>query len=175
MALLGSQPTIQDTDVVSYSGARDDQSAICARNGSRNTYGVAWVHEATTWSLQVQVYRGTGAVGTVTRPTGCGGITIGASGELALGETFSLSVAHATGIGGFLVGSPVSVPIGPCPGCTQGANGIALVGSQLDVVVPANPALVGSVLAFQGVRYDPFAGPCLGMLAFSDTLDVAVR
>lgn len=175
VALLGSQPTIQDTDVVSYSSARDDQPAICARHGSHNTYGVAWVHEAGNWSLQGQVYRGTAATGVVTRATGCGGITLGWTGELALGETFTVSVSHATGIAGFLVGAPVSVPIGPCPGCTQGANGIALVGSLLNVAVPANTALVGSVFAFQGVRYDPALGPCLGALAFSDTLDVAVR
>ena len=175
VALLGSQPTIQDTDVVSYSSARDDQPALCARHGSHNTYGVAWVHEAGNWVLQGQVYRGTASAGVVTRATGCGGITIGWTGELALGETFVVSVAHATGIGGFLVGAPVSVPIGPCPGCTQGANGIAVVGSMLSVVVPPNPALVGSVFAFQGVRYDPTLGPCLGALAFSDTIDVAVR
>lgn len=175
VALLAGQPTIQDSDVVSYSSARDDQPAICARNGSRNTYGVAWVHEAGNWSLQGQVYRGTAATGVVTRATGCGGISIGSTGELALGEVFTVSVAHATGIGGFLVGAPVSLPIGPCPGCTQGADGIALVGSMLNVAVPTNPALVGSVFAFQGVRYDPALGPCLGALAFSDTLDVAVR
>ncbi len=176
VALVAGALTTQDVGVVSFSADLDDQPALCAANGTQNRHGLAWTHRsAGTWSQQCQLYRSAGAGGVTTRATACGGLGINWSGALALGETLQLALPNATGIGGFLVGGPVSVPIPGCQGCVVGADGIAWIGATLAIAVPANPALVGAVLAAQGVRYDPALGPCLGALAFSNTLDVVVQ
>jgi len=176
VARVGNQLVVQDTAVASLSVDRDDQPAICARTGMSNRYGIAWTHFASSaWSIQCLEYRGAAASGIVVRQTSCGGLGIAYAGALGLDETFTVTIDNQTGIGGFLVGSAVNVPIGPCPGCTQGADGITLLGSQLAVLVPSDPALVGAALSFQGVRYDPTLGPCLGILAFSNTVDAIVQ
>lgn len=130
---------------------------------------------ANAWTLQCQEYAGTGPGGVIPRTTACGGITISYSGSLALGESFSVTVNHQTGIGIVVAGGFANASIPGCSGCTLGVDGTAFTGSQLTVAVPANPALVGSVVSFQGARWDPLGGSCLNMLAFTSTLDVVVK
>jgi hypothetical protein len=176
IAWSGGQLLTQDAAVVTTALTRDEQPAMCARSGVPNAYGVAWAHsDATNWRIECQQYRGVGQPTVTTRMTACGGLGISYSGALALGETFTLTIDNQTGFGGFLVGAAVSAPIPGCSGCVLGADGLTLLGSQLQVLVPTNVALVGSMLSFQGARYDPALGPCLGALAFSNTFDVRVQ
>jgi hypothetical protein len=175
LAWVGGQLVVQDSAVVSLALDRDDQPAVCARTGAPNTYGLSWIHQAGSWSVQAQVYRGTASPSVAVRATGCGGISIGYAGQLALGETFIANIAHQSGIGLFALGTPVANALPGCGGCVQGADGLLVVGSPIAIPAPPNPSLVGIVLAVQGVRYDDTLGPCLGALAFSDTLDVKVH
>jgi hypothetical protein len=176
IALVGNQLPVQDFAIVSALGTRDDHPAVCAQTGQPNRHGVAWTNFASgNWRVQAQVYRGAAAASVLVRNTACGGLGIAHSGNLALGETFTLSIDNQTGFGGFLIGAAVTAPIPGCSGCTLGADGFTLLGSQLAIAVPGNPALVGATLSFQGARFDPALGPCLGSLAFSNTLDVVVQ
>lgn len=175
LAWVGGQLVVQNSAVVSLALDRDDQPAICARVGAPNTYGLAWIHKAGSWSVQAQLYRGTASPSVTVRATGCGGIGISHAGQLALGETLTATVAHQSGIGLFVLGTPVANALPGCGGCVQRADGLLVVGSQVAIAAPPSPSLVGIVLAIQGVRYDDTLGPCLGALAFSDTLDVKVH
>ena len=109
------------------------------------------------------------------RDIGCGPIAISTLGTPALGPTFTVNLQTAAALAGFFFGAPVSLPIGACAGCTQGANGVVLYGTSLPIAVPGNVNLVGIDLAVQGFAID-FAGlPCLDQIALSDAVDFRVR
>jgi hypothetical protein len=176
VALVGGQLVVQDTAVVSYATTADRVPSVCARRGGpRNRYSVAWVHkESSTFGVQAQHYHGVHAGGFTTRPTGCGNLTIAPLGQPALGEAFHVDLAQVTGIAGFLVGPPVSYSPPACS-CVVGADQLIVLGPQLQVPVPSNVALVGAVLACQGLQLLAVPGPCLGQFELSDTIDVTIR
>lgn len=82
-----------------------------------------------------------------------------------------------TGLLGWIVGLPVDLPIGICPGCRQGVNGSAVLGQSYSFVVPRNAAFVGLTLAFQGFQFlpTPGNGACLNQVNLSNTLDATIR
>lgn len=176
-AFVGGQLVQHDSVAPSFSLDYDGIPAICAARGfTANTYGLAWTRVTSgSHSLLAQRYQGVGAGHLAVRATGCGPITISTLGTPALGVTFTASLQTAAPLAGFFLGAPVSMPIGACPGCTQGANGVVLYGTTLPIAVPGNVNLVGIDLAVQGFAID-FAGlPCLGQIALSDTVDFRVR
>jgi hypothetical protein len=176
VAVIGGQIVSQDSATVAGAQGRDERPVVCARPGTPNGYTFAWTRATgSQWQVQCSLYRGVASASVATRATACGGLGIAHSGALALGETFTVAIDNQTGIGGFLVGLAVNAPIPGCSGCVLGADGVIVLGSQLAVLVPGNPALVGAVVSFQGARFDPALGPCLGALAFSDTLDAVVQ
>ncbi len=114
-----------------------------------------------------------GAGGVTWRATGCGGLTANGSSHAALGTSVQFNVVSSNPLVGFLAGSPVSVPLGICPGCTVGVDGPLLLGATLQFAIPMNLALLGASLSLQGVEVA--TGPCLGMIALSDTADLVLQ
>ena len=102
-------------------------------------------------------------------------MTIAATGVAAIGETFTATLGNTTGLAGFLVGAPVAYTPPGCGTCVVGADEALLLGSQLAVPVPGNPALVGVQLAIEGVQLLAGPGPCLGQFDLSNTIDVTIR
>ncbi|HLQ39147.1 MAG TPA: hypothetical protein VK348_15160, partial [Planctomycetota bacterium] len=178
LAVVGNQILVQDLDVPGGSLELEAHGSICAVHsggGGLNTYGVAWGYDsgANTFAVQARRYAGTGDGITSFRLTGCGGLNLSVTGIARLGDTIAFALTNAQGLAGFVAGAPISQPLGFCPGCTQGVSGSAVLGAQLSIPVPLNPAMVGSVIAFQG--FDFGNGPCLGQIALSNTADVEVR
>lgn len=167
-------------DFAAAASTSDDeqQPMICATRsggGAGVRYAAVWSHTvATGGHVEGGLYDGRLAGAQFAqRPTACGGLAIAYGGEPAPGSAFSVSLSGHTGIAGFLAGTPVNVPLGVCPGCTQGVVGDAWVATTMNVPVPANPALVGATIAFQA--FDVTNAACLGFLRVSDTVDVTVR
>lgn len=112
-------------------------------------------------------------LGTIaTRSTGCGGLGIAVAGLPVMGDTLTFTLAGVTGFSGFVVGAPISTPIGPCPGCTLGVNGATVSGTPYWLDLPNDPGFLDMQIAVQGFTFD--IGPCLGMLRISDTIDIRV-
>jgi hypothetical protein len=113
------------------------------------------------------------SLGTVsTRPTGCGGLGIAVAGLPVVGDTMTFSLAGSGGFAGFVVGASDDAPIGPCSGCTLGVSGVSVVGTSFLLDIPNSPVFLDLAISAQGFRLG--AGPCLGMLQLSDTLDVRI-
>ncbi|MFO1077244.1 MAG: hypothetical protein U1E73_05905 [Planctomycetota bacterium] len=165
-----------DFALVTTSLDAETDPAICAMPDQLNRYGLAWQHTAGANSLlEAQVYRGIAAGGFTVRPTGCGGLTIQATGSPVIGEAATFTFANATGLSGFVAGAPVHWSLSACTGCQQGANGATLFTSTLQVTIPADPSYVGLTLAVQGFEFLPSGQPCLGQIAVSDTLDMRIQ
>jgi hypothetical protein len=67
----------------------------------------------------------------------------------------------------------VSQPLGPCPGCTIGASGTAILAPSLTLSIPCNTNLLGGLAAVQAFEFAN--GPCLGQISLSDTVDIQVQ
>lgn len=174
--LVGNQLVGQDLAVVSLNGDVDTWPAIAAQGGSLNYYGLAWLHGVGgTWSLQASRYRGVGAGGFATRPTGCGNLAITPIGSPALGNYVQLALANVTGVPGFLVGAPVNLTLPGCAGCVVGASEQILLGDFLGLSIPADASLVGQTFAMQGLQLLAGAAPCLGQFMLSHTVDMTIQ
>ena len=152
-------------------------------------------HHWAVWQEESNLFTGdvTGAIYDARAPggtsstvqTGCGlptEPTIGFSGTPALGRTVTFSIAAPTGFPFFLVGAPQVAPLPGCGSCLAGISltGMqAIAGSTLPVAVPANAALVGAQLAFQGLVMLQTGGcppPFLGFaFTLTDTITITLR
>lgn len=157
-------------------------SVVARRSGGGGdrTYGLAWVQpqSATTGRLACANYDGVqGGAQFGVRFTSCGGLGFLSGGETVLGGTVSLQLASSVGLLGWVVGLPVDVPLGLCPGCRQGVDGSVVLGAAYQFAVPRNAAFVGFTLAFQGFQFLPTSGSgaCLGQINLSNTLDATIR
>ena len=108
-----------------------------------------------------------------TRATACGTIAIHTSGQPLPGGVLNLTLT-APAIAGFVLGSAIDLPVGPCPGCTLGVDGFLSVGASYVLLVPSNPAIVGAQFSAQGFTFQPSGAPCLGQIQLSDTLDFTI-
>jgi hypothetical protein len=173
---VGASILTDDQVSVTTSLDAESQVAICAVPGVPNRYGMSWVHQnGGSWAVECQGYLGIAAGGFVSRATGCGNLLTSAIGTPALGETVTFSVGNPGGLCGFVAGFPASLPIGVCPGCTQGVAGTALLGTTLSITIPLSPGFVGLSLAVQSFHVSPQNGPCLGQLEIGNTYDFTVR
>ncbi|MCA8952919.1 MAG: hypothetical protein KDE27_25640 [Planctomycetes bacterium] len=109
-----------------------------------------------------------------TRSTACGTLAIQATGQAIPGGVVSFTRAGQPGLQGYVVGLPVSTPVGPCPSCTLGVDGFAVIGASYAFPVPSNTAIVGWQFAAQGFVFVPAGAPCLGQIEFSDTVDFTI-
>jgi hypothetical protein len=105
------------------------------------------------------------------RSTGCGGLGISWADIPAPGRVVSFFQTDSGPLTGFVFGFPASVPIGPCLGCTLGVNGVT-VPNPFAIVIPPDVTFVGVSFAAQAWSFA--AGPCLGAIALSDTVDFTV-
>lgn len=148
--------------------------------GGDRGYGVAWVEllSATTSRVVASNYDGIQAGAQLAmRFTSCGGLGFLSGGDSALGGTVTMQLVQTQGLVGWLVGMPVDLPIGACPGCRQGAAGNAVFGPSYTFAVPRNAAFVGLTVSFQGFQFQPagVSGACLGQVNLSNTLDATIR
>lgn len=172
----GASMITDDLVSVTTSVDAESQVAICAVPGVPNRYGMSWVHQnGGSSAVECQNYLGIAAGAFTSRATGCGNLSTSAIGTPALGETVTFSVGNPGGLCGFVAGFPVSVPVGLCPGCTQGVSGSTMLGTTLSIAIPASPGLVGLTLAVQAFHFSPQSGTCLGQLELGNTYDFAVR
>jgi hypothetical protein len=150
-----------------------------AAGSGAGRFGAVWTryenYGANDYHIETRLYDGMAATGGFsTRVTSCGtDADFQVFGAPLLGGWFRLSQIATAGLRGYLFGYPTSVPLGPCPSCTIGVDGFSLFGTELQIDVPSDPALVGLAFATQGFSLN--AGPCLSTLSLSDTLDLVVR
>jgi hypothetical protein len=111
-----------------------------------------------------------GPVPTV-RSTACSGLSIALTDVPSLGRTAYFTQGNSGPLSGFVIGTPVSVPLPFCPGCTVGVDG-PIVGNPLGLPIPLQPSLVGLALACQA--WSAYSGTCLGVIALSDTIDFTI-
>jgi len=109
---------------------------------------------------------------TTRRTTGCGTLGITQGGLAVPGDTLTFGMTGASGFSGFVLGAATSAPIGPCPGCTLGVNGITVTGTSYLLDIPNSPALLDATLSAQAFSLG--SGPCLAIAQLSDTLDVRI-
>ncbi|MCC6781904.1 MAG: hypothetical protein IT457_03590 [Planctomycetes bacterium] len=168
---------VQDSALVASSTDSETAPAIAyAVNGADAARcAVLWNQSsASGFAVQGRLYdalRATGGV--VTRATGCGGLTITASGVPAIGYPLSIALTNRSGLGGFFIGLPVSIALAGCNPCVLGADGAVIQLAATTLQVPSDAALVGGTVAIQG--FDTGNPACLGLVRLSDTLDVTLR
>jgi hypothetical protein len=109
-----------------------------------------------------------------TRSNGCGALAISALGHAIPGGLLGITLGGQQNLGGFVVGLPATIPVGPCATCTLGVDGFSLFGTSCSIPVPNNPAIVGWQFAVQGFSFVPSGAPCLGQIRFSDTIDFTI-
>lgn len=183
LAIVGSAIVVQDAvSTTAVLGSYRAGSVVSRRTGGDSLnplHGLAWLHDelAGTFRVQAQHYQGR-QVGDrlVIRQTGCGIIGSFSSANLIPGGTVTISLSAPSGILGMLAGFPVDIPIGPCPGCRQGADGNTIFGNTLSFTVPQNAVFVGTTVSVQPfLIVAPGTGTCLGQVVVGDTIDMTVR
>lgn len=167
-ALIGSQPLAAPRGNwawngwdVGHGGAKIKQVELIG-NDPYNGGALICVEDA-----QIDV-----SVGSITsRPLGCGGLPITATGIPVIGDTVTFALPASAAFQGFVVGSPIPAqPLAPCPGCQLGVQGVTLAGTSFVLDVPNDPAFLDLPVSAQGFRCG--GGPCLGLLSLSDAVDV---
>jgi hypothetical protein len=170
---------IQDQATPAYT---TDMESLCevtsthAAGSGAGRYGVTWTRRtATGRDVYARSYDGVQAGATFsTRATSCGSAAdFTVLGAPYLGGFVYAAQSIAGGIRGYVFGTPTSLPIGPCPGCTLGVQGDLVLLDPLTIQVPNEPTLVGLTFAMQGFEFG--SGTCLGAISLSDTLDFTVR
>ncbi|MBL8754428.1 MAG: hypothetical protein JNK15_14085 [Planctomycetes bacterium] len=150
--------------------------ASMASGGGSTTFCSLALHRVASgtgnFTVAAAAYRAhsNGPVPTV-RSTACDGLTIAIGDLPSLGRTLYFFQGDSGPLSGFVVGTPVSVPLPFCPGCTVGVDGI-MVANPFGLAIPLQPSLVGIALA--GQAWSAYSGTCLGAIALSDTIDFTV-
>lgn len=110
--------------------------------------------------------------------TGCNGLSITWTSYPLLGTTIGFPVTgHGADLPGVAFGAANQNPFPLCGSCQLGLRLDVpmqfFLTSQLDVVIPPRPSLVGAEFAVQSFALG--SGPCLGGLTLGDTLWVTVK
>jgi hypothetical protein len=171
--------------ILDYASTREDRPAIAAANSlllRRPRYLAVWDSAVGAANHDVKgavldAHAPTGGHASV--PTGCGGLTLTATGVPALGIWLNYRIAGSTGFPYLFIGSPMpSLPL--CPSCALGVfpgDAILLPGlGSFDVQVPCVPGLIGQSLAFQGASIGMAGGcPAPLTLALTNTIVTTVQ
>ncbi|MBK8096215.1 MAG: hypothetical protein IPK26_03865 [Planctomycetes bacterium] len=183
LAMVGQQLTTQE--IMSVNTAAYRAPSIVARHsggsaGIAPEYALAWVEDVSATTGRVLVSRVAGIQDgnrVAVRNTGCGNLPFTADGTMWPGGAAQFDMPVLSGLQGFLAGVPVTLPIGPCPGCQQGADGNTVLGTSVTIPIPRDPALVGATLSLQPFRFLPSggSGACLGQIDIGNTADFTVR
>lgn len=182
--IVGSTVDLQDIQGALVNGPSFRAGAVVAlRTGGDDIdplHGVAWIEDVSSSACRVQVRRYQGMQfgdHLHTRTTGCGAL-LGhfASATVFPGGSVSYGLSATPGLQGMIAGLPVDRPIGPCPGCRQGADGGTIFGNSLSFGIPRHASFVGLTLSVQPFRFvAPGTGACLGEVDLGDTLDITIR
>lgn len=144
--------------VYSGSGARNIRFGLC----SERSFSAPYLIEA-------HLYDAYGPGVPTTRATSCGALTIGVGGSIGIGQTATFTLGTNYPISGFVVGFPDHNVTPVCPTCVLGVNGSSVMGTVYPFVLPGDPGFAGLNLSVQGFTFA--AGPCLGSVSLSDTID----
>jgi hypothetical protein len=184
VARAGSSLFTEEAGVaLGYSGDREFNVQIAGRYGALGAYSpnfnTANDHDGISgggFAIDAFSFDAAAQGLFVTRTTACGTLTISASGQAVPGGTINLGQSPQPYISGFVLGSAISAPVGPCPGCTLGVDGFLSVGPFYTVNVPNDAALVGAQFSAQGFTFQPIGtgAPCIGQIQLSDTIDVTI-
>jgi len=161
------------------SGAGDEGGpAIASQYSSSGVLsrrlGLAWNGNVYAQQPWAGVYDSTGPISAQFFGNGCGAFpTISFQGSLQLGQTLTVTMAVASGLQGYVVGQPATLPIGGCPGCDLLVDGTVIGGTLFAVQVPLVPSLLGVRLSTQGFRIDA-GGACLGAITLTPAIDAVV-
>ncbi|MBL8755048.1 MAG: hypothetical protein JNK15_17220 [Planctomycetes bacterium] len=149
-------------ELLNASPSPDDHLQIAAEHSggaSTTGYGAVWdVTLSSTASVAVQaLYRGHTDVPTWFNHAlpGCGAMQIVADGLPALGQVFSFALVNAQGLPVLALGTSIP-PVPLCPACQLGVDpvtAVLLVTTNHSLLVPANTALIGQLLAAQGLDF----------------------
>lgn len=163
-------------ELLNASPSPDEHLQIAAEHSggaSTTGYGAVWdVTLSSTASVAVQtLYRGHANLPSWFNYAlpGCGAMQIVADGLPALGQVFSLALVGAQGIPLLLIGTSIP-PVPLCAGCELGVDpttAVLLLTTNLSLQVPAETALIGQMLAAQGLDFLAPGGcttPILGTL-----------
>lgn len=156
--------------------SRYDGAAANANAAAGRRFGLAWIDEAGVNPdvVRAALYDGVASAGGFGySASGCGGVTISASGVPALGEFVSITT---TGASLLAFGTPI-VPssIAGCPSaCRIGVSLPAVLPfTSIGMQIPPNAALIGESYAFQA--FSLLGGPCFGFLSASDTVTMTIQ
>jgi hypothetical protein len=127
-----------------------------------------------TFAIDVRTYDAVPTSSIGIRPTACGTLVVTPLGQTTIGGTLAFRFNQAMPLAGYIVGGAANAPVAPCGGCTIGASGNTLFGATLSVTIPMEPGFIGMPLSVQGFAFAA-AGPCLGQIHLSDTVDFIVQ
>lgn len=175
---------LRDEVVLGNSTGNEVGLALCSRYtggsaGSDDEYALLFGQQGAAGSALLSTrYLGLATQGGLSmRSTGCGALAVQVTTSThygALGSANVATVQNPTGLVGWVIGLPVSLPVAGCAGCTQGSSAmITVLGPQTQLNVPNVPAYVGVTFALQAFAFGP--GSCLGSVALSDTADLRIR
>lgn len=160
-----------------FSGDAEFNPRIASRyagSGARSTR-YATTHERSftaPFTIEAWGYDGYVPASLTSRTTQCGTLGIAVTGSPTIGFSLDFTLATAFPVAGFDFGTPASVGIPTCA-CTLGVNGTLIVTNPLHVDIPSQVSLVGAAFSVQGFTFE--AGPCLGSVSVSDTIDFTLQ
>jgi hypothetical protein len=164
-----------------FSGNREFNIQVASRYSGSGVYGAAinTVNDRDGisgggFAIDAYAYHATPTGSFDFRVTGCGTLSIFASGNPVPGDTINFSQSFQPFLSGFVLGSAVNTPIGICPGCTLGVDGFLSIGSTYSFTVPFNVSVVGAGFSAQGFVFQPTGAPCIDQIQLSDTIDVTI-
>lgn len=144
--------------VYSGSGARNIRFGLCSELSLSAPY-----------LIEAHLYDAYGPGVPTTRATSCGALSIQVGGSIGIGQTATFTLGTNYPISGFVVGFPDHNVTPVCPTCVLGVNGSSVMGTVYPFVLPGDPGFAGLNLSVQGFTFA--AGPCLGSVSLSDTID----
>lgn len=189
LAVLGSNLVVHEPpQLVDASHAADTLQLASQASGGRvasatppptSHFGLVYIDTNTAVDRVVfTTYEGHGRGGYTARAYACGGVGIAAAGRPWLGGEAHVSLS---GIGSEVPGMLIGLP-GPalmiCAGCRVGVDLAGPVihvpnAASLTLPIPRVTHLAGATITVQG--YAAGTGACLGVLRFSDALDIKVQ
>ena len=155
------------------------QINICADYSGGNTmsprYVISFTEEATnTFRLEnFGGYAPGNANFFVPQGLSCGGLSIGATGTPAIGQTINVTVGNGP-VSTVIFGVPGYIPLNALGcNCVLGVDQYVFFSNPMSWTVPNNPQFVGIPLAVQG--FTIVGSQCLGFVDLSDALNFVIR
>lgn len=174
VAIENGSLVIRDETLITASFAPNFNTRIASTYSGSGRRGVGFglCNErsfSAPYQIEAHLYDAFAPATFTTRSTSCGSLSITPSGTIGFGRTVNFTLGTNYPISGFVVGFPDHNTTPVCPTCVLGVNGSSVMGTGYAFALPGDPGFVGLNLSVQGFTFA--AGPCLGSVSLSDTID----